>query len=175
VRVGDRVKTDTVLTTLDKGGELEAYISVPSEKASSVKLGTPVDMVDDSGKVTLKTKITFVSPRVDPQTQLLLVKANVPNANGQFRNDQLVHVRVVYSQEQRILVPVTAVTRLSGQPFVYVAEKNGNQTVAKQRAVTLGDVYGNDYVVLSGIKPGETMIVTGTQMLGDGAPVAPES
>jgi hypothetical protein len=29
--------------------------------------------------------------------------------------------------------------------------------------------------VLSGIKPGEQMIVTGTQMLGDGAPVAPES
>jgi RND family efflux transporter MFP subunit len=175
VRVGDRVTNTTVLTTLDKGGELEAYISIPAEKAASVKLGTPVQLVDDSGKVILNTKVSFVSPRVDPQTQLLLVKANVRNSNAQFRNEQLVHVRVVYSQEQRILIPVTAVTRLSGQPFVYVAEKNGQQTVAKQRSVTLGDVYGNNYVVLSGIKPGETMIITGTQMLGDGAPVAPES
>lgn len=175
VRVGDRVTTSTVLTTLDKGGELEAYISVPAEKAPSVKLGTPVEFVDDTGKVIFKSKISFVSPRVDPQTQLLLVKANVPNLNGKLRNDQLVHVRVIYSQEDRILVPVTAVTRLSGQPFVFVAEKNGQQTVAKQRSVQLGDVYGNNYVVLSGIKPGEQMIVTGTQMLGDGAPVAPES
>jgi RND family efflux transporter MFP subunit len=175
VRVGDRVTTSTVLTTLDKLGGLEAYISVPSEKSGSVKVGTPVEMVDDSGNVALKTKITFISPRVDPQTQLLLVKAEIPNNSGQFRNDQLVHVRVVYSQEARILIPVTAVTRLSGQPFVFIAEKNGNHLVAKQRAVTLGDMNGNSYVVLKGIKPGEQMIITGTQMLGDGAPVTPES
>lgn len=175
VRIGDRVKTDTVLTTLDKSGKLEAYVSVPAEKSASVKAGTPVEIVDDTGKTALKTKISFVSPRVDPQTQLLLVKADVPNSNRQFRNDQLVHVRVVYSQEQRILIPVTAVTRLSGQPFIYVAEKSGQQSVARQRSVTLGDVYGNNYVVLSGVKPGEQMIVTGTQMLGDGAPVTPES
>jgi len=175
VRVGDHVNNTIELTTLDKSGGLEAYIYVPSEKSGSVKLGTPVEIVDDTGKTVLRTKISFVSPRVDPQTQLLLVKAEVPNANHEFRNDQLVHVRVIYSQQQRILIPVTAITRLSGQPFVYVAENNGKGTVAKQRSVQLGEIQGNDYVVLSGINPGDQMIVTGTMMLADGAPVAPES
>jgi RND family efflux transporter MFP subunit len=175
VRVGDRVTNTTILTTVDKTGDLEAYISVPAEQASPVKLGTPVQLVDDQGKVVADTKVTFVSPRVDPQSQLLLVKADVPNQDRQFRNAQLVHVRVVYSQQQRILVPVTAVTRMGGMPFVFVAEHNGKMTVAKQKPVQLGDVHGNDYVILGGVNPGEQMIITGTQMPADGMPVAPSA
>ena len=175
VRVGDRVTVATELTTLDKTGELEAYISVPSEKAGEVKLGTPVDVVDDSGNIITKAAITFVSPRVDPTTQLLLVKALIPNGDHRFRNDQLVHVRVVYSQVPRILIPVTAVVRLSGQPFIYVAESANGKTVAKQRPVKLGEIVGNDYSIVDGVKPGEELIVTGTQMLGDGVPVTPQS
>ena len=175
VRVGDRVTNTTVLTTVDKTGDLEAYISVPAEQASTVKVGTPVQLVDDQGKIIANTKVTFVSPRVDPQTQLLLVKAGIPNQDRQFRNAQLVHVRVIYSQQQRILVPVTAVTRMGGMPFVFVAENNGKMTVAKQKPVQLGDVHGNDYVILGGVNPGEQMIITGTQMLADGMPVAPSA
>jgi RND family efflux transporter MFP subunit len=175
VRVGDRVTVATELTTLDKTGELEAYISVPSEKATTVKLGTPVEIVDDGGNVIAKVALTFVSPRVDPTTQLLLVKAIIPNVDHRFRNDQLVHTRVVYSREKRVLIPVTAIVRLSGQPFVYVAETANGKTVAKQRPVKLGDIVGNDYVILEGVKPGEDLIVTGTQMIGDGVPITPQS
>jgi RND family efflux transporter MFP subunit len=175
VRVGDRVATTTILTTLDKGGALEAYISIPSEKAATVKLGTPVQIVDDSGKEIAKTKISFVSPRVDPQTQLLLVKADVPNADHNFRNDQLVHVRVVYQQVDKPLIPITAVSRLAGQTFAFVAEGDGKQTVAKQKPVRLGEIIGNNYVILDGIKPGEQIITSGVQMLADGMPVAPQS
>jgi RND family efflux transporter MFP subunit len=175
VRVGDRVTVATELTTIDKTGELEAYLSIPAEKSSAVKIGTPVQIVEDDGSLGVRAAITFISPRVDPTTQLLLVKATILNRNHRYRNNQLVHTRVIYSETQQFLIPVTAIVRLSGQAFAYVAESNGKMTVAKQRPVVLGDVIGNDYVVLNGIKPGELMIVSGTQMLGDGAPVSPES
>lgn len=175
VRVGDRVATNTVLTTLDKGGELEAYIYIPAEKANTAKTGTPVQIVDDAGKKLADTRISFVSPRVDPQTQLLLVKADVPNGDHRFRNEQLVHARVVYQQIDKPMIPVTAVSRMAGQTFAFVAESNGNQTVAKQRPVQLGEIVGNDYVILDGIKPGEQIITSGVQMLADGMPVAPQS
>jgi RND family efflux transporter MFP subunit len=175
VRVGDHVATTTVLTTLDKGGALEAYVYLPAEKAGTAKLGTPVQIVDDAGKEVATTRISFVSPRVDPQTQLLLVKAEVPNADRSLRNDQLVHVRVVYQQIDKPLIPVTAVSRLAGQTFAFVAESNGKQTVARQKPVQLGEIVGNNYVVLDGIKPGEQIITSGVQMLVDGMPVAPQS
>ncbi len=68
-----------------------------------------------------------------------------------------------------------AVTRIGGQSFVYVATDANNGSVAKQRAVTLGDTVGNDYAVNGGLKPGEKVIVSGIQFLIDGAPVKPIS
>jgi len=40
--------------------------------------------------------------------------------------------------------------------------------------VQIGEVRGNDYVVKGGLKPGERLIVSGIQKIGDGAPVKPE-
>lgn len=174
VRVGDRVKPDNVLTTVDEGGELEAYISIPSEKAAAVRLGTPVEILDENDEVAVRAAVTFISPRVDEQNQLLLIKAAIPNPQGRFKNDQVAHARVIWSEAEHVVVPVTAVTRLSGQSFVFLAESDGKQTVAKQRAVRLGEVAGNNYVVLDGLKAGEKVIVTGTQILADGMPVAVE-
>ena len=68
-----------------------------------------------------------------------------------------------------------AVTRIGGQSFVYVATQAEHGSVAKQRAVTLGDTIGNDYAVDGGPKPGEKVIVSGTQFLIDGTPVKPIS
>ena len=175
VRVGDRVTNATVLTTLDTGGDLEAYISVPSEKSGQVKVGMPIDLLDDNDKPMARTAATFVSPRVDPETQLLLLKANVPNADRRFRNEQVVHARVVFHEQERPTIPVTAISRLAGQTFAFVANNEGGKTVARQRAVKLGDVIGNDYVVLDGIQAGDKVIVSGVQMLADGVPVTPGS
>lgn len=175
VKVGDHVTNQTQLTTVDLGGQLEAYVYVPSEKSAAVHTGTPVELMDDTGKVALRTKVSFISPRVDPDSQTLLVKAQVPNGNTGFRNSQQVHVRVVWSERPSPVIPVTAVSRLSGKMFAFVAEGEGKQSVARQRTIEVGDLIGNDYVVLDGIKPGEKIIVNNVQMLVDGMPVIPQS
>jgi RND family efflux transporter MFP subunit len=175
VRVGDRVRTDTALTTLDPGGELEVYISIPPEKAAAVRVGTPVQVLGDENHPDTRAAVSFVSPRVDPASQLLLVKALVPNQDHRYRHEQVVHVRVIWNEAQRPLLPVTAVARITGQTFAYIVEEDGKQNVARQRQVRLGEIVGNDYVVLDGIKPGERMIVNGVQMLADGMPVQPQS
>lgn len=171
VHVGDRVTAQTVLTSVTQGGNLEAYIYVPAESASSVKLGSKVDIVADDGRPPVPTTITFVSPRVDPQTQLLLVKAVVPNSGARFRNEEEVHARVYWKQLQAPTIPVTAVTMLGSQAFAYIVESQGGKDVARQRPIQLGQLIGNDYVVLSGINSGDKVVVSGTQMLADGMPV----
>lgn len=171
VRVGDHVTSATTLTTLDRGGELEAYIEVPAEKSSALRLGMPVDLLDDQDKPVLRSRIFFISPRVG-DSQTLLVKTRVPAADTRFRNAQQVHARVVWSEQKRPVIPLTAVSRLSGKIFAFVADTQGSQTVAHQKLLQVGDMVGNDYVVLSGISPGEKVIVSGVQMLADGMPVA---
>lgn len=171
VHVGDRVTAQTTLTSVTQAGPLEAYIYLPAEKAPQVKNGTKVDIVADDGKPPVATKITFVSPRVDPQSQLLLVKALTPNSDGRFKNDEEVHARVYFKQFTAPTIPVTAVTRLGSQAFAFVIDTANGKDVAHQRPIRLGQVVGNGYVVLDGIKAGDRVVVSGTQLLADGVPV----
>ncbi|HET7871886.1 MAG TPA: efflux RND transporter periplasmic adaptor subunit [Terriglobales bacterium] len=175
VKIGDHVTNQTVLTTLDHGRELEAYVYLPAEKSGQVRIGMAVDLLEDTGKPAVRTKVFFISPRVDPESQTLLIKTQVPNPEMRFRNAQQVHARVVWSEQKRPVIPVTAVSRLSGKIFAFVAEGQGQQAVARQRVIEVGDLVGNDYVVLSGLQPGDRIIVSSVQMLADGMPVVPQT
>ena len=89
-----------------------------------------------------------------------------------MRVQQFVRARVVWRTVQALTVPVTAVTRISGQYFCFVAEPGPQGgLVARQKPLQVGELVGNDYVVKSGVKAGDKLIVSGIQKLGDGAPV----
>ena len=116
--------------------------------------------------------MSFVSPQVDNVTQSVLVKAALERVEGGARSSQFVRARVIWKAEPGLVIPVTAVSRVSGQFFAFVAEPKDKGLVARQRPVRLGPILGNDYVVLDGIKPGDRLIVSGAQNLVDGMPVA---
>ena len=173
VNVGDRVTRSTVLTTVDENDVLEVYINVPVSQAPQLKVGLPVRLVDDRGQVLATNRITFVSPTVDTSTQSVLAKAALVDGRGQFRSDQFVRARIVWTEAPGLTVPLTAVARITGQFFVFVAEKGDQGLVARQKGVQLGEIVGNNYVVQSGLQPGEQLIVSGLQKIRDGAPVTP--
>jgi len=175
VHLGDYVSQQTLLTTVDENAELEAYIYIPTERAGDIRMNLPVQIVTSRGELIESTKVDFVSQQVDNSIQGILVKAPIHASLDKFRNAQLVKARVVWSSAPAPTVPVLAVTRIGGQSFVYVATQAEQGTVAKQRAVTLGDTIGNEYAVIDGLKPGEKVITSGIQFLIDGAPVQPIS
>jgi RND family efflux transporter MFP subunit len=170
VRVGDRVTSATMLTTVDQNAGLEIYVNIPVAQATGLKPGLPLRILDEQGKVIGTYSVGFVSPSVDDAMQTVLVKADVEA--GRFRTDQFVRIQVLWSTAPGVTVPVVAVNRVNGEYFAFVAEpgqKGG--TVARQRSVTLGPVVGNAYVVEKGLKAGEKLIVSGIQKIADGAPV----
>ena len=171
VHVGDRVTVSTLLTTVDLPGALEAYIYVPADRAKDLRLGLPVTLLDENGNSVSDTHITFISPQVETDTQTVLAKAEVANARAKLRIAQQVRAQVIWGWHEGPIVPVLAVVRINGQAFVFVAEHEGNGTVARQKLLKLGDTIGNDYAVLDGLKAGDHVIVSGTQFLQDGAPV----
>ena len=172
VHVGDRVQVTTQLTTVDLPGALEAYIYVPADRAKALKLGLPVKLLDENGNVVADTHVTFVSPQVETDTQTVLAKALVENTSGKLRIAQQVRAQVTWGVHEGVVIPVLAVQRINGQSFVFVAANEGKGPVARQKLLKLGDTIGNDYAVLDGLKAGDHLIVSGTQFLQDGAPVA---
>jgi RND family efflux transporter MFP subunit len=176
VHVGDRVAVTTQLTTVDKPGSLEVYVYVPIDRSTQLKMNLPVQVLDNSGNVLANSRVSFISPQVDTTTQTVLVKARISNSNDALRQSQFIRARVVWGTHQNPQVPILAVSRLGGQYFAFVAEpQNGGSYVARQKPLKVGQTVGNDYEVQEGLKPGDKVIVSGTQFLLDGAPVVPHS
>ena len=174
VHLGDYVSSTTLLTTVDENADLEAYIYIPTDRAAEVHNGLPVDLLDESGTVLAKSTIYFVSPEVDNNLQGILAKAPIPKSSQRLRDGQIVNARVTWNTTQQPTVPVLAVTRIGGQSFVYVAAAaKGGGDSAHLASVTLGEPVGNVYPVLGGLKAGDQVIVSGIQMLQEGAPVQP--
>ena len=172
--MGDRVTTTTTLTSVDKPGSLEAYVYIPVERSSQLKMNMPVEIVNGSGEVIADSRISFISPQVDNTTQTVLIKSRIANNEDRLRNLQFIRARVIWGTHQGPVVPVVAVSRVGGQYFAFVAEDEKGKLVARQKAIRIGEMTGNDYVVLDGIKPGDKVIVSGVQFLVDGAAVTPQ-
>lgn len=172
VHVGDRVAVTTMLTTIDLPGALEAYIYIPADHAKDLRVGLPVRLLDEAGNSVSDTHITFVSPQVETDTQTVLAKAAVENPRDKLRIAQQVRAQVTWSSQEGPVVPVLAVQRINGQAFAFVSVTEGKSTIARQKLLKLGDTFGDNYAVLDGLKPGDHIIVSGTQFLQDGMPVA---
>jgi len=102
----------------------------------------------------------------------VLVKGKVRNPDATLRASQFVRARIIWKIADGLLIPVTAIARINGQFFAFVAEDAGGKLVARQRALKVGPIVGDEYAVLSGIKAGERVVVSGVQKLADGAPIS---
>lgn len=176
VHVGDYVSSGssgTMLTTIDENRDLEAYIYIPAEHAADVHMGMAINLLDNSGNLLQKSRIDFISPQVDNNLQGILVKAPVHSGPNGLRTGQMVEARVIWSTKPMVVIPVLAVVRLNGAPFVYVLNKVDNHYEAQEKQITLGETVGNNYAVSAGISPGQRVIVSATQFLVNGMPVMP--
>ena len=177
-KVGDYVESGDQITSITKDETLELNVGVPLEQASKLKLGLPVEIIDRKGEALAKGNINFISPRTDRSSQAILVKAAFDN-NGRLKDDSFARARIIWSQEPGVLIPTTAVSRLAGENFVFVAvekeqEDGSTALVAEQRRVELGEIQGQSYPVISGVEPGDRLITSGILNLADGTPIALE-
>ncbi len=197
VRLGEVVSSDDVLTTITQNDSLDLRLSIPLERGPELRIGQRVELTDAEGKVMSVGQISFINSSVDSVAQSILAKATFSNATAQLRAGQFVRLRVVWQEQPGILIPTVAITRLAGEPFVFVAEEPESTPdsepapnsaspsaqgappppalIARQRAVTLGNLQGNRYQVLSGIEPGEQVVVSGILNLADGVPIMPDT
>ena len=131
-----------------------------------------VELVQADGKVfPHKGRITFVSPTVDQQTGTVNLRAEIPNSDPQGRllPGQFVRVRIQgASRPNTIMVPQRAVMQGPQGKFVYVV---GADDQAEVKPVQVGDFYGEQWIIISGLSGSEQVIVDGAIKIRPGSPV----
>jgi RND family efflux transporter MFP subunit len=177
VELGEYLRAGDEITAITQNNVLELNLRIPIEQADRLQKGIPVELTTANTDESLLTgQISFISPQVDINAQAVLAKAVFPNSNGKLKDDQFVQARVIWEERTGILIPTTAVSRLGGQTFAFVAQQGeeSDQLIAKQTAIELGSIQGNSYQVLSGLKPGDTLVTSGILNLSDGSPIMPQ-
>jgi multidrug efflux pump subunit AcrA (membrane-fusion protein) len=175
VKKGDFVNTSSQLATLTQNDTLEINIAIPLQQVPRVRVGTRVKLINDKNQPVATSQVFFVSPNVNHETQSVLVKARVNNPDRQLRANQFFKARVIWQQQPGIMIPITTISRVAGQNFVYVAEQKQGKMIAKQKAVKLGVIRGNHQQVLEGLSVSDKIVTSSLQKLSEGAVIAPET
>ncbi len=130
----------------------------------------PVDAYDRSQTYKITSgKLSAVDSVVDPTTGSVKLRALFDNTDNKLFPDQFVNIKLlVDTLHNQTVVPVAAIQHGADGTFVFVATP---EKTVNQRNVTTGVQDGNNIQILSGIKPGDTVVVDGADRLRDGADV----
>ncbi len=187
-RVGSLVSSSVTqpLTTVSNTSSMRAYFSV-NEKAflqmtkelpgnnTREKLANlpEVDLIlPDKSTYGTKGKIEIASGIVDPQTGAINMRASFPNAEGDLRSGGSGNIRLPEYHKNVLLVPQDASYEIQGKHFVYVVNSE-NKIVNTPIDVIVGDLK-QLFVVTSGLKAGDKIVVQGITSLRDGMEIKPK-
>jgi membrane fusion protein (multidrug efflux system) len=189
MQVGNLVSTTTALTTVSQVNPIKAYFAISEQEylnlSDSAKRQGVTDLLRVGSKIPLeltlsngqvysqKGTIVFVDRGVDNTTGTIMVAGSFPNASGLLRPGQYAKVRALTSiQKDAILVPQRAVMDQQGQHLVVVV---GPNNMAATRPVAVGSQMGSNWIITSGIHPGDRVVTEGNDKIRGPMPVRPTS
>jgi RND family efflux transporter MFP subunit len=132
----------------------------------SVGVGSPATVIVPAApRETLRGRVAYIDPRVDPATRTAKVRVEAPNRAGGLRLGMYVNLAFESGGgERRVMIPRSAVQSVGERTVVYVpVEENEGQFV--ERSVTLGPAIGDRVQVMDGLRPGEPVVAEGSFFL----------
>ena len=141
---------------------------VPENYAGKIKVGTEVSLNFPDIQKTIDSKLSVVGNVIDPLSRSFYVEAKIP-VDKNFRPNQLVQVKIKdYEKKNAISTPINLLQNDEKGKFIYVAVMENGKMIARKKAVTVGQYYGNNIEILSGLVTGDNIITEGYQSLFDG-------
>lgn len=179
VQVGNLVApTSPAVTTVSTLDPVKAVFTVSEQEYLSLARADALHhlqlklILADGSTHPHDGRFSFADRQVDPSTGAIQMTALFPNPGNILRPGQYAMVRAVTGEDKAaLLVPQPAVTELQGGYEVVVL--GGDNTVAT-RQVQVGDKVGTMWVVSSGLKPGDRVVVEGQQKVRSGMHVQPK-
>jgi multidrug efflux pump subunit AcrA (membrane-fusion protein) len=124
---------------------------------------------------TINAKVTVAGRTIDPVNRAFYVEARIPSS-PEFKPNQVAVVKIQdYAAANAITIPLNVLQNDENGKFVMVAAKEGNKTVARKRPVTVGELYGNQLEVKSGLQQGELLITEGFQGVYEGQAITTDT
>ncbi len=166
VTLGENVSPDqSHLLILADLSKVWVLMEVSPNRAKFLKVGQKVTLINKATGYRTHAKLDYISPLVNPETRTIQARAQLDNAQGQWRPGQYLTAQLPSGEPvvDTLAVPVEAVQYLNEQPTVYVPTKKGD--TFKERPIAIGLEIDGWLPVKTGLKPGEKIVVNGSFIL----------
>jgi membrane fusion protein, heavy metal efflux system len=178
VVAGEAVDASRVLFQLADTSRMWLTLSVPLEEAAKLSLGQQVRFRPDGTQGEVHGKLVWISTTADSQTRMVTARAELPNPNGQLRNETFGTGRIILREEQEaVVVPKEAIHWEGCCHVVFVRDKGyfkgkDSPKVFHIRTVRLGagrrseGLAGAQFTeIIAGVLPGEVVATKGSDVL----------
>jgi len=147
---------------------LKLTTMIPENYVGKVKVGTETSLNFPDIQKIISAKLSVVGNVIDPLSRSFYVEAKLP-IDKNFRPNQLVQVKIKdYEKKDAISAPINLLQNDEKGKFIYVAVMENGKLMARKKAVTVGQYYGNNIEILAGLVAGDKVITEGYQTLFDG-------
>ncbi len=169
VSIGSLVNPTTEITTLDDTSSIKVDFDIPEVFLSRIEKG--LHIVARSAAWTheeFEGNVTAIDSRVDPVSRTIMIRSEIPNAEGKLRAGMFLTVTLLKQDIDALMIPEQAlVPERSTQSVLVVGPGN----IIEQRLVKTGRRRPGEVEILDGLEAGERIVVEGTQIARNGQPV----
>jgi multidrug efflux system membrane fusion protein len=179
VEVGQYLTPGAPIVTLTDLSTLYVNFTLPSQRRSAIAVGQQVNVTADAfpGRV-FTAQITTIEPQISADTRTMTVQATMSNPDDALLPGMFVNAAVVLPpQPDMMVLPETAVDYTLYGDSVYVIREDGKDSKGNpilksvRTPVKTGAKWGNNVVILDGVKPGERVVAAGQVKVQSGAQV----
>ncbi len=168
VSVGSLISPGTVITTLDDTRTIKLDFSVPENFMSVLRKGMSIVAGSSAWpQHEFRGEVASIDSRVDPVTRSVTVRAHIPNSEGLLKPGMFLTLRLQQPRENVVMISEEALVPQEGRQFVFVVE----EATVRKREVSVGRRKPGEAEILSGLAPGERIVVEGTQRVDEGTQV----
>jgi RND family efflux transporter MFP subunit len=167
IESGSMVVPGVPLLTVEDNSAYRVEVNADEKLTGRVKAGMDVQVFIEALNRELAGKVTEVVPSIDLMSRSFLVKISLGDKD--LKNGYYARVAIPVGKKQALLVPKKAVLEKGQLTGVYTVNK---KSVITYRLVRAGKAFGDRVEILSGLNPGDTVIVEGVEKAVDGGLVA---
>src|SRR6202162_2103170 len=170
VSAGDVVQPGTALFTVVDPSSMRLEASVPAEQLASIRIGVPVDFtVSGYPGRQFVGRITRINPTADPTTRQVRIYVSIPNEGRALVGGLFANGRMSTATKMGLVVPQLAVDVRGSIPSVMRVRQGKAEKVPVKIGLT--DKTSETIEVLSGIQPGDTLLMGAAMGITPGTPI----
>jgi len=148
---------------------LKVKSEVAETYANKVKKGNKVLLYFPDIATEIEGSISFTAKFISPMTRTFTAEASLSGSNEMLRPNMVSIMKIVdYENPAAILAPLNIIQNENNTQFVYVAVNENGVLTARRRTITIGQVYGGNAELTSGLTIGDKLITTGYAELTEG-------